>query len=413
MDTFEVLELLEKTSSKTEKTRILKDNLHNEELAFLLDAALNFNRKFHIKIFNEDRSPPTSTQPNISFKLLLEKLEAKEITGNEAVKQTEEFFEHCNKLERKWFARVLRKNLRAGVDSTARKAGFDIPKFDVMLAKDAKQCKKLKEVVSGGVYISPKLDGYRCIAVCSHGVVTLYSRNGSVYGNFPSVVESLEKASWSCAFVLDGEIMSDDFNAMQQSAFASERGTTVGDVKYHVFGYIDYDEWITDDFRMKTGERLDQLSQMFGEHGELKDFDNIVEVEQGYVNSVAVCEAMEKKYIGDGYEGAMVLPDIPYYKGKKSNKLLKFKTMQSMDCRVGGMYEGTGKYVGTMGGLNLIQEDGKHCDVGSGFTDEERDYIWQNKEKIVDRIAEIKYQELTPDGIMRFPIFLRWRNDKS
>ena len=152
---------------------------------------------------------------------------------------------------------------------------------------------------------------------------------------------------------------------------------------------------------------------MFGEHGELKSFDNIVEVEQGYVNSVAVCEAMEKKYIGDGYEGAMVLPDIPYYKGKKSNKLLKFKTMLSMDCRVGGMYEGTGKYVGTMGGLNLIQEDGKHCDVGSGFTDEERDYIWQNKEKIVDRIAEIKYQELTPDGIMRFPIFLRWRDSGS
>ena len=121
---------------------------------------------------------------------------------------------------------------------------------------------------------------------------------------------------------------------------------------------------------------------------------------------------MERTYAEQGYEGAMVLPDIPYYKGKKSNRLLKFKTMLSMDCIVTGMYEGGGKYEGMMGGLNLKQEDSKLCDVGSGFSDEEREYIWQNKEEIAGKIAEIKYQELTPDGIMRFPIFLRWRNDK-
>ena len=410
MNEFEVLELLEKTSSKTEKTKILKENLNNKNLAFMLDAALNFKRKFYIKLFDEHKHHPTAKDPEISFEELLRRLEAREITGNEAVSQTEEFFKHCDTLQRKWYARVLRKNLRAGVDSTVTKAGFDIPKFDVMLAKDAKKCKKLKEVVGGGCYISPKLDGYRCIAVCNDGSVVLYSRNGSVYSNFPSVVESLENVSQGMSYVLDGEIMSDDFQSMQKSAFASERRTTVGDVKYHVFGYVDIDEWDTDDFRMNTNERLDQLDEMF--HHELHGLENIVQVEQGYVKSVDVCMAMEKRYIHQGYEGAMVLPDIPYYRGKKSNKLLKFKTMESMDCTVAGMYEGTGKYEGTMGGLNLIQEDGKECDVGSGFKDEERDYIWQNKEKIVDRIAEIKYQELTPDGIMRFPIFLRWRNDK-
>jgi len=411
MNEFEALELLENTGSKTKKLDILKNNLNNKNLAFMLDAALNFKRKFHIKIFNEDKTPlRLRVDSDISFEELLRRLEAREITGNEAVKQTETFFECCPQLERKWYARTLRKNLRAGVDSTVTKAGFDIPKFEVMLAKDANKCKKLEEVIKGGVYISPKLDGYRCIAICDSGIVTLYSRNGSVYSNFPSVVESLEKVSEGMSYILDGEIMSDDFQAMQKSAFASERKTTVGDVKYHVFGYVDHDEWTTDNFQMKTSERFAQLDEMFEE--ELKDIENIVQVEQGYANHVGVCREMERTYAEQGYEGAMVLPDIPYYKGKKSNRLLKFKTMLSMDCIVTGMYEGGGKYEGMMGGLNLKQEDSKLCDVGSGFSDEEREYIWQNKEEIAGKIAEIKYQELTPDGVMRFPIFLRWRNDK-
>ena len=38
-------------------------------------------------------------------------------------------------------------------------------KIKVMLATDSKKCKKLKEIISRGVYVSPKLDGFRCLAV--------------------------------------------------------------------------------------------------------------------------------------------------------------------------------------------------------------------------------------------------------
>jgi DNA ligase-1 len=115
-----------------------------------------------------------------------------------------------------------------------------------------------------------------------------------------------------------------------------------------------------------------------------------------------------------GYEGAMLLPDIPYYLGKKSNKLLKLKTMESQDCRVVGLYEGESgsRLDGTMGGITLIQENGVGCKCGSGFSDEDRSYMWNNQSEFLDKIAEIKYQELTEDGVMRFPVFLRWRNDK-
>ena len=172
---------------------------------------------------------------------------------------------------------------------------------------------------------------------------------------------------------------------------------------------IPYKEWVSQKFESLTLYRLARLNK------DAKAFDdNLVEVEHVYTTSLDEIYKLEKHYVSQGYEGAMVLPDIPYYLGKKTNKLLKFKTMLSQDCKVVGLYEGKEgtKYEGMMGGFELTQENGEHCECGSGFSDEDREYMWENRNKVIGRIAEIKYQELTNDGIMRFPIFLRWRDDK-
>jgi DNA ligase-1 len=313
-------------------------------------------------------------------------------------------------MQQKWYARVLRKNLRAGFGLTeANKAGFNIPDFDAMLAKDGKEAKNLPALVKEGVYVSPKLDGYRCLAICSYGQVQLFSRNGTEFENFPSIKETLESLCEDTSFILDGEIMSDDFNAMQQTAMSSKSKKSVGDVKYHVFGWISADEFNSGNFKMVTKERLKNLDLFFQQNPNLS---NIVKVDQTLVNSVDEILELERKYLAQGLEGAMALPNIPYYLGKKSNRLMKFKTMKSMDCKVVGMYEGEGKYAGMLGGLKLIQENGLECDVGSGFTDDDRDKIWNEKTLAIGRIAEIKYQDLSTDGVMRFPVILRWRNDK-
>jgi DNA ligase-1 len=265
--------------------------------------------------------------------------------------------------------------------------------------------------LSKGVYVSPKLDGYRCLAVCAGGSVTLYSRKGTEYLNFPGVEEDL-KRSFSCDVVLDGEIMSDDFQAMQKSAFANTRGTVVGDVKFHVFDFIPYSEWISGNFKMKKSDRLTLLEKM---NKVLKYKKSIELVEQNKANTLEEIQGSQLKFEQQGYEGAMVIPaDSPYYKGRKSNMLLKFKSMQSQDCLVTGFYEGTTgtRNQGRLGGLILQQENGQICECGTGFTDEDREYIYKNRSEFVGKVAEIKYQELTKDGIMRFPVFVRWRNDK-
>ena len=206
--------------------------------------------------------------------------------------------------------------------------------------------------------------------------------------------------------------MSDTFNNMQQTAFSSKSNKSVGDVQYHVFGMIDFNEWQTEKFEEITSSRYEEQEMWF--HSEVGDHPNIKHVQQHWVNNVETILSLERSYMKEGYEGAMVLPDIPYFKGKKSNKLMKFKTMESQDCEIIGVYEGQGKYVGSLGGLRLLQEDGvTNCDCGSGFSDQDREWIWDNSSSVIGRVAEIKYQELTDDGVMRFPIFLRYRGDKE
>jgi DNA ligase-1 len=411
VNALDVLELLEKTSSTSEKQKILTANQNNTELAELIDAALNFKRKYYVKKFEVSLSEgPCCIADHESFISLLNILEKRESTGKEAINAVEHFFKGCSEQEAKWYARVLRKNLRAGFGLTeANKAGFNIPDFDVMLAKDGKEAKNLPALVKQGVYVSPKLDGYRCLAICSYGQVELFSRNGTEFENFPSIKATLESLCEDTSFILDGEIMSDDFNAMQQTAMSSKSKKSVGDVKYHVFGWIPVNEFNSSNFKMVTKERLENLDLFFQQNPNLS---NIVKVDQTLVNSVDKILELERKYLAQGLEGAMALPNIPYYLGKKSNRLMKFKTMKSMDCKIVGMYEGEGKYAGMLGGLKLIQENGLECDVGSGFTDDDRNNIWNEKTLAIGRIAEIKYQDLSADGVMRFPVILRWRNDK-
>ena len=419
MNALEILELLENTSSTLEKQKILNANKGNQELAELLDAALNFKRKFFVKKFETPDGEPRQrhTDAHKEFKALLEVLETRQATGHAALALVQNFTAMCDDMEVKWYARVLRKNLRAGFGLTeANKAGFNIPDFDVMLAKDGKGCKNLQKIVEQGVYISPKLDGYRCIAVCAFGIVQLYSRNGMLYENFPTIVETLESLCKESSFVLDGEIMSDDFNSMQQTAMSSKSGKSVGDVIYNVFGWVSTEEWDSDLFKMPTKQRLDNLKLWFDEISNGPDHcpSNLAMVDQQLVYKIEDISKAEVDFMAQGYEGAMVLPNIPYYRGKKSNKMMKFKTMESMDCKVVGVYEGKDntKYVGTLGGLHLIQENGLPCDVGSGFKNGDREYIWQHPEEFIGRTLECRYQELTPDNIMRFPVAKTWRNDK-
>ena len=408
MDELEIIQKISQVSGKNDKRQLLKDNKDNKRLGELLDASLNFYRKFYMNKF-EITGGVTAWEEDLhgEFILLLNKLEKRVITGRAAKACVEMFFSKCSARQQDIYAKVLRKDLKAGFSVDTAAEIFPIPTFDVMLATDGKKCKQLNKIISAGVFVSPKLDGYRCLAVIDNGEVTLYSRNGSVFSNFPTIEASLAKSFVGKSLVLDGEIMSDSFQAMQQTAFSSKSGQSVGDVVYNVFDFIPTSEWQSSDFKLSKHHRLAMLQATSAWFG-----PEVVAVPQVEANTVEKVLELEVEYTTKGFEGAMVLPDIPYYKGRSSNRLMKFKTMQSQDCRIISIYEGEkgSRLEGMMGGIKVIQENGVECDCGSGFSDEDRQQFWKYSNEQIGRIAELKFQELSKDGVMRFPIFLRFRD---
>lgn len=417
MNIFEALNLIESTSSTKDKQALVTKYGSQREFKELISAALNYKKKYYVNKF--DVVPAAkSAMSHKEFTELLDKLSSRTLTGHAAIHAVEDLMSKCDDNQAKWYSRIIRRDLRAGFGvDMANEAGMNIPSFEVMLAKDGKEYKKLEQLLkSKRCYASPKLDGYRCFAVIDgyDNTVTLMTRNGEIFENFPSIEKSLGELCFNTnrMYVLDGEIMSDDFNSMQKTAFASKRGTSVGDVKYHVFDMIPHEELESNLFTTVTSKRLEDLNKFFELVTELK-VSNLVLVDQVLVSSKQDILDLEMKYIAMGYEGVMLKPDIPYYMGKKTGAMMKFKTMKSMDCEVIGMYEGEKRNSGRMGGLTVRQEDGHTiCDVGSGFDDAERDELWKpsSKTEVLGRLVEIKYQELTPDGVMRFPIFMRWRD---
>ena len=91
--------------------------------------------------------------------------------------------------------------------------------------------------------------------------------------------------------------------------------------------------------------------------------------------------------------------------------------MQSADLKIIGFEEGTGKNRNTLGAI-IVDYKGNKVKVGSGFSDIDRDYIWNNQKELVDKIVEVQYFEETTNKkdnniSLRFPVYLRLRSDKN
>ena len=116
-----------------------------------------------------------------------------------------------------------------------------------------------------------------------------------------------------------------------------------------------------------------------------------------------------------GEEGLMININSAPYECKRTKNLLKVKKMQTCDLRVIGFEEGEGKLKGTLGKI-IVDYKGNEVGVGSGYSIEDRDYFWRNKEKLINRVIEIQYFEETTNQkndklSLRFPVYKKLREE--
>jgi len=107
-----------------------------------------------------------------------------------------------------------------------------------------------------------------------------------------------------------------------------------------------------------------------------------------------------------GGEGLMLRQPGSRYEVGRSNTLLKAKVMLELDAHVVEHVAGQGRHRGRMGALLVQLANGLTFNVGTGFSDSERE-----SPPIVGSVITVRYQELTDRGVPRFPSFVRVRRD--
>ena len=191
-----------------------------------------------------------------------------------------------------------------------------------------------------------------------------------------------------------------------------KKGGTKTDVVFHIFDMIPIEDFRNGISHISCVKRKDLLHTVI----ESGDFKWIKEVKTLYygTDKTQITKLLDEA-ISKGLEGVMVnIADAPY-ECKRTRSILKCKKMQTADLEIVSFEEGDGRLKGTLGRMNVLYK-GNLVGVGSGFSDSDREYIWNNQDKLVGRVAEIQYFEESTNKkdkslSLRFPVFKCIRED--
>jgi DNA ligase 1 len=306
--------------------------------------------------------------------------------------------------------------------------------YDPMLAQ---KYEDRKDGLEYPLYSQPKLDGIRCIVQCvspnPHGsddvLLVAKTRNGKMIDAVPHILNNLKGFFLrNPDAILDGELynhdLKDNFNkitslvrkqkpvrsasdtdtsfAKKEDAFEKRLAEGANIIQYWIYD-VPQIGVLKEDVKFST-RFLDCATTL------LPDADCIVPVPTTLVFNENQLNREYEDYISEGYEGQIVRTDSPY-ENKRSKGLLKRKEFQDAEYSVVGIDEGNGTRTGTAKHLVLWcdrTQTNFNSNIKGSF-----DYLKEvldNKEEYIGKQATIRFFQLTPDGIPRFPFAVGFRD---
>ena len=244
-------------------------------------------------------------------------------------------------------------------------------------------------------YVQAKLDGVRCIF--RNGVLT--SRQGKVFPNMEHITRDLEGVE----LVLDGELYSDTLNFQQFVGLVRKAKHKPAEIE--LLKQVKY--WVYDCVNDAPFEsRINTLWDMFGE----KKYDHVKLLPTDRCDTKAELKGWHDRFVAEGKEGLIVRNTTGLYQlAARSKDLQKYKEFEDGEFTVTGFAEGEGLDKGLVIWV-CETEDKKKFSVRPRGTHEERADLFKDGDSYIGKKLTVRYQELTEDGIPRFPVGIAFRD---
>jgi len=270
--------------------------------------------------------------------------------------------------------------------------------FEPMLAA---KWEDYKDKVQYPIYSQPKLDGIRCI-LTKDG---MFSRNGKPIVSAPHIFEDMKFVfDTNPNLIFDGELYADKFadNFNKIVSLVKKTKPTSSDleeckkvIKYHIYDLPSYNGTFTERNRTLLNIEVPQSCELV--------VTDIIIAEKSVMEFYG-------KYIDEGYEGQMLRTD-GLYENKRSKTLLKHKSFVDEEYTILDICEGEGNRAGTCGYMVFQTNEGRRFKSNVKGTFSEVTEMFENRDNLIGKEATIKYFNLTPDGIPRFPFVINIDRD--
>ena len=253
--------------------------------------------------------------------------------------------------------------------------------------------------------VQPKYDGVRCRAVPLHREsqtidkqFLLLSSEENVIFSVPHINLALSRSDINFQ-EYDGELYC---HGMSFEDIVSRVSRTVNlhsdyeSIRYHIFDYVN------DEPQMSRLYDLTQHLPLQGNHITLAPYyicDNLEDIMRIY-----------DLLLNKGYEGIIVRHlEAPYVR-KRSVYMMKFKPKKEDIYDIIGYKEEIDKDgfpKGRLGSIVCSSERNDTFSVGSGLSDDDREYFWSIRETLAGKFVKVQYQHLTlGKKVPRFPVYL-------
>ena len=264
--------------------------------------------------------------------------------------------------------------------------------------------------------VQPKLDGIRCLATKDG----FFTRNRKVIEACAHIREALEPFFERFPDAqLDGELYAHEFSNDFEKIVSAVRKTgdkvTEDDlelqrkVQYHIY---DTPKWGSLDESAPFVDRFTKIYKYFTKESFLSTV-RVVETHFGVPEDDLMSHYY--RFVNSGYEGMMVRNEFMPYEGKRTANLLKMKDFQDEEFKIIDVLEGKGNLKGHAASFLCEMKDGKTFKAKLKGSVERLKAIFDDPSLVMNKMTTVTYQNLTRDGIPRFPVAksVRGLEDKS